>query len=358
MRALNKKLLGNRKKSGFEHILPPTFFASDEPTFGVYERLITGVKAFDFVTGGGVPRGLFTHVFGPEQGGKSTICYQAIARAQEAGLVCVLIDAEHRASREWMEKQGVDPEKLTVVLPVTAEEGLQAIITLAEAADLIVLDSVPALATVAEKKRELTDESIALLARKLPQFFRLATPIVSASKCAIVLINQIRTDINSYGAPQDAPAGTALKHHASLKVQVRRGRTTGEENKRFRDDGKEIGYPMMCRVVKTSVSNPGLEASSDFYYDRGFDSVMDLFLMSELAGLITHSGAAYQIVATTEIPGFIKVTENLNLPKGRANVIEHLRGDRDLQIVLQRALDRERKAAVEDEPESSTEESS
>jgi recombination protein RecA len=52
------------------------------------DPISTGTKAIDDLTGiGGIPRGRITEIYGPEAGGKSTLCLQIIAQAQAAKYV-------------------------------------------------------------------------------------------------------------------------------------------------------------------------------------------------------------------------------------------------------------------------------
>ena len=56
----------------------------------------TGSLALDVALGvGGLPRGRVVEIYGPESSGKTTLTLEVIAQAQQMGLTCAFIDAEH-----------------------------------------------------------------------------------------------------------------------------------------------------------------------------------------------------------------------------------------------------------------------
>src|SRR2546422_11483420 len=56
----------------------------------------TGALSLDLALGtGGVPRGRGVEMFGPEGGGKTTLCLSIIAKPQRAGGLAAFGDAEH-----------------------------------------------------------------------------------------------------------------------------------------------------------------------------------------------------------------------------------------------------------------------
>jgi len=308
------------------------FFGGDRPDYGIYERIPFGILPIDRATGGGVPKGLFTQIYGPQGGGKTTLCFYLIAQCQKAGGIAAYIDAEHRGNASWAQVCGVNLEELVVMQPESAEAALQGInnLCLSGTVDLVVVDSVVALATVAESTRELTDESIALLARKLSQFFRISTHNVSQSKTAVVFINQVRTDINTYGAPEGAPGGKALKHHVSLSVKVRRGSISAQEWSRFKSKDGPVGFPMFMKIDKSSVGHPGRESYSDFYEGSGIDVV----------GTLMNTAIAEEVISTGG-GGYYSFTDNNDVEhryRGRDTFLDVIRENEELQLQIEQAV--------------------
>lgn len=277
------------------------------------QRIPSNIYSIDRLTGGGLPRGRFTEIFGAESVGKTTLALRFISECQKTGGSAVYIDAEHSFDPVWATINGVDVNELVVAKPQVLEDSLLYIdeICKAGAADIIVLDSIVALSAMAEKAREITDESIGIMQRKLSQFFRRSVGEVAKSNTAVILINQVRVDINSYGAPESAPGGNAIKHYKSLSILMRRasaGKPSDSGNPYYvKDPGDskphQIGFPMAFKVMKNKVGDrmgvgkatPGSEASVDFYYSSGLDVNSDIINSAMAADLpnIKAGGAGW-----------------------------------------------------------------
>lgn len=286
------------------------FRAGEDPSFGIPIRIASNIPSIDRVTGGGLPRGMVTEIFGGESAGKTTLALHFMGQAQKQGGVAAYIDAEHTFDRAWAMTNGVDVENLFVLTPSTAEEGLQAIIDICKvgAADVIILDSVVALATVQEKGRELTDENIARLAAKLSQFFKMSISEIARSKTAVIMINQLRTAIGTYGAPEKAPGGNALKHYKALSILVKRGSVSNPSSSDYfvkvGSKYEQIGFPMDMKIQKTKIggtyagatSHPSSTASVDFWFGSGLDTRSDIVNTALKAGLpsVQKSGTWFE----------------------------------------------------------------
>jgi recombination protein RecA len=221
-------------------------------------RISFGYKCLDNLTGGGLVRGTYTTVWGSKGVGKSTISYKTIAEAQKKGFIAAYIDMERSYSAEWAKKFGVNTETLIYVATKQAEETLDVIIKLCKekVCDLIVLDSLHGMSPhqeqyegKADKERSVEDDSMALLARKLSQFFRMATPHVADAKCAILLIGQSRMDLGSFIKCEVLSGGHALAHNSRLILRLRRGqKADGEFEKVDTGDVDEKGKPVYDKV--------------------------------------------------------------------------------------------------------------
>lgn len=165
------------------------------------EPIPSGSLSLDLAIGiGGYPRGAIIDIFGVESAGKSLLSIMAIAQVQKMGGVAVVWDAERSYSKnlEWMRINGVDTSKLRFLKLRSdqgAEIGLDAIEQICKnnAADLVVIDSVPSLIPQKALERDLTEEArlgarAAMLTSALP---RLAA-ICDESKTSIICINQMR----------------------------------------------------------------------------------------------------------------------------------------------------------------------
>ena len=96
----------------------------------------------DNLTGiGGMPRGVISEIFG---GGKSSLCLQLVANAQQRGLRCLWADVEWSYNVAYAESLGVDNAKLGLIREHFAEDALDTLEDEVSSGkwDLVILDSV------------------------------------------------------------------------------------------------------------------------------------------------------------------------------------------------------------------------
>ncbi len=249
------------------------------------ERIPFGNKHLDKLTGGGIPHRRFNIIWGPKSAGKTTLCYKLIAEAQKQGKVCALIDMERTFDPIWAQKMGVNLEELILINEFnSAEEAMDAFISItrSKGIDLVVLDSIQALSPKGEQEtkkgveKSLEDDTMALLARKLSQFFRIASGSVYSSNVAIVLVGQARTNLGGFIAFDQLSGGHALHHWSTLTLQVRRGAKSDNPVKKVTVDGKKeevtLGFSCNIKLEKRKVSSEveGSEVKIPFYYEDGF----------------------------------------------------------------------------------------
>ena len=174
---------------------------------------------------GGVPRGRVIEIFGPESSGKTTLVSHIIANAQKPGGLAAFIDAEHALDPMYARKIGVNLDELLVSQPDSGEEALNIAETLvrSNSLDVVVVDSVAALAPQAELDGAMGASHVGLQARLMSQALRKLTAAINKSKTCCIFTNQIREKIGvMFGNPETTPGGRALKFYASVRLDIRR----------------------------------------------------------------------------------------------------------------------------------------
>ena len=251
------------------------------------KSISTGAISLDIATGiGGVPRGRIVEIFGPESSGKTTLTLHIVAECQKAGGTAVFIDAEHAMDPVYAKKLGVNVDELLISQPDSAEEALQIADTLIRsgAIDVLVVDSVAALAPRAELEGEMGDAHVGLQARLMSQALRKLTALLSKSNTCAIFINQIREKIGvMFGNPETTPGGRALKFYASMRLDVRRIEAikSGDQN---------IGNKVRCKVVKNKTAQPFKEGLFDIIFGDGISKEGSLIDVGVEMGIVDKSG--------------------------------------------------------------------
>lgn len=254
------------------------------------ETIPTGSIGLDAALGiGGVPRGRFAEIFGPEASGKTTLALELIAQCQKLGGTAAFIDAEHAMDPTYAERLGVNVEQLLVSQPDSGEQALEIaeILTRSGGLDLFVIDSVAALVPRAEIEGEMGDAFVGVQARLMSQALRKLSGVASRSKTCSVFVNQIRHKIGvMFGSPETTPGGLALKFYTSVRLDIRRiaAIKKGEE---------VVGARTRVRVVKNKMAPPFRQAEFDLIYSEGISRYGELVDMGSEQGILVKSGSWY-----------------------------------------------------------------
>ncbi len=272
----------------------------------------TGALTLDIALGiGGVPRGRVIEIYGPESSGKTTLMLHIIANAQKNGGMAAFIDAEHALDPGYAKKIGVDLENLLVSQPDSGEEALNIAEALvrSNALDVVVVDSVAALAPRAELQGEMGDSHVGLQARLMSQALRKLTAAINRSKTACLFTNQIREKIGvMFGSPETTPGGRALKFYASVRMDIRRIATIKDPT------GRATGIRARVKVVKNKVAPPFMEGEFDIMYAQGIS----------YEGSVVDAAIQYKLV---EKKGSWLSYDGKQLGQGRDSATENLKND-------------------------------
>ena len=211
------------------------------------EAIPTGSLALDLALGvGGVPRGRIVEIYGHEGTGKTTLALHIVAEVQKLGGTAVFVDVEHALDTTYARNIGVNMENLLIAQPDAGEQALEIVETLIRsgAIDLVVIDSVAALTPQAEIEGEMGDAHVGLLPRLMSKALRKLSGVTNKSQTCVIFTNQIRQKIGvMFGNPDTTPGGLALKFHASVRLELRRGQ-------QIKDGTDVLGTGVRVKVVK------------------------------------------------------------------------------------------------------------
>lgn len=229
------------------------------------ERLETEIEEIDEMLGGGLPKGRITEIFGPESAGKTTLGYHLCSIVEFASFV----DAEGTFDKERAALFGVKKDGLMLSRPSCGEEAIDIICESVKAnIPLIVVDSIPCLYPQKMIESEIGKDQVSPIPRLLSQqLFPKLIPLLNRSKSVILMINQIRDNITTFGwgDPHMTPGGKALKHHCTIRIEVRRREWIGAKDSRY---GLLNGF----RVVKSKVGLPFRSCEIPLFFEYGYCS--------------------------------------------------------------------------------------
>lgn len=281
--------------------------------------LETPFPIFNNLTGGGFPRKRYTIIAGPSSVAKTTLALQTIAYQQsiDPEFIALYVDIEHALDKDWVEKLGVDLSRLLILeyKPKKAKEDeeqfiddedadtmewyTQNIIQILEQniVHMVIIDSIGALMPKQEHKKDMDEETMMVLPKKLNLFFRKATPILARSQTAFIWIGHVYTVPSQHVSFDKVKGGNGVAYYSTLKLIQRRGGKDDTPDKIdvMCPDGtkRKIAPGWGCRIKldKSKVNDKeSQEIVIPFYFGRGLDAKRPAIL-SALVSLATKKGA-------------------------------------------------------------------
>jgi recombination protein RecA len=254
-----------------------------------YTRIPFGIPALDKLTGGGIPKKRMTIMYGPTNVGKSYLASQVVANVQRDGGTAAWIDTELSWDSEWVEKCGIDSERMLVSQPTSGEEALGTVKELMRAGiDIIVLDSIAGLvpSDVQDNDKGFEFSPMAWQARFVNSALPRLLPNLKSGS-AFIAINQVRSSIGPV-ALDTMPGGLAQGFFAHFLLQVRRAGWIEEPK------GNKVGFDMEVRLRKSKVGGENWSnAIVPFRVDGGIDVLESYIREAIQQKLITQKGAWY-----------------------------------------------------------------
>jgi protein RecA len=331
------------------------------------EWLGSSHKVYDPNVPLGIPCGRIVEIFGPEGGGKSSLCYRIVGSAQRMGHTAAWIDTEQSFSEDLAKINAVDLDELLLSdltnkdnpdILYFAEDVLDNIVKLMKAGvKVIVLDSVANLVPKEMMEAVAQQQFIARLARLLSQNLGKITQWAGATNSLVLFINQIREKPGVlFGNPETTPGGRALKHNASLRLKITK-RSGADSYIKIEDDTTTVGEKLIgcnsyVNLVKNrfarplvDVSGKGISIDVPIYYEPYFP---------DLEEVVFVAGRRYKVI--TAYKGKFRF-KDLNGNKyeakedGKAGFVDYVKAENLLPVLVDLLMAKSEETGVPLPPE-------
>ncbi len=300
------------------------------------EFISTGSTLLDYALAnkkdGGIPAGKITEICGNEATGKSLLAYHILANTQKREGIAIYLDTERSADKTFIQRMGVDIDKLIYPKPPKSIEDvfsyIESVIKVTRARYpnkeklvTIVWDSVAATTSKEQLEVEYGEGRISPEARAMSSCFRKGIEMLDLGYVTLVCVNQLRTKIGvMFGDPDITPHGKSLPFYASARIKVKSVGRLKEGNKKL---GRIIGVATRAEVFKNKCAPPHRKVEFPIYFDWGVDDEVSWMGYLKDAGYIVTSGAwsTLKVEGEHKFQGTAKFKELMRDPKIRKAVL-------------------------------------
>lgn len=240
---------------------------------------------------GGIPRGRITEIYGSEGSGKTTLCLNTAINCIKKGGKVLYIDVEQMLDYPTVKSMlsvDINKNELIILRPTSAENAVE----MAEYGidseefELIIFDSIGALAPEKEKEDKFTDAQMTLVPRIMAKFLRRNADKIRTNRIAFVFINQVRDTIGSFMQTYSTPGGHAVKHFAALIISLTKGAN-------IQQAGKTLGITSKFTIKKNKLAAPFKSYSLPIIFGQGVDYFRDLINFAVDLGIVSKKGSSY-----------------------------------------------------------------
>ena len=109
--------------------------------------------------------------------------------------------------------------------------------------------------------------------------------VLANHQATLVLINQVRSTLNSYGPSSEPTGGKASKFFASYRLEIRRGQVYEDAQKR------RIGHELAVHIQKNKTGDAYSTVIIPLIYGSGFHVGMDAVNTAVQLGVVERKGA-------------------------------------------------------------------
>lgn len=236
-------------------------------------------------------------LYGPNSSGKTSLAIDTLVKEQQKdeNFVAAWLETEGSVTETILSDHGVDLERLIFWRQEdvgNAENALDIArgFIIGGDIDMMIVNSVAGLCPKVESEDDLEKQNIALTARLLSKFFRVANGAASKNNVTLLFINQVRDNVGQmFGDPSTTTGGKALAFYASQRIKMNRNKIMAADPIK-----EEEGVKISCIIHKNRFAgknNPYTKCVYFATYANGIDSICSLPQLLLEAGVVRQAGA-------------------------------------------------------------------
>lgn len=301
-----------------------------------YSVIPTGSINLDLALGvGGYIEGRIVEIWGQDDAGKTTLAFLGIAEAQRKypKKLVAYIDVENKVDESWAEALGVNLGQWFVYTPKNAEDVADSLKKFVEDPlfSMVVVDSVGAMMGRVEQEKQAEDAVVAVTARIVTRMVKHATFFAPINGAVVLILNQVRDVIDSYGAKTTTPGGRALKHASTMKIKLS-GAAKQAVMATVKGERIPIGKEVAAKVERNKVAPAGpvgmfflKNVPTEKHGGVGIDKAIEAATVGVKLGIIPRHGNSYvEPTSGEKFVGLDKLVTALQEDPARVEAIRDL----------------------------------
>lgn len=238
-------------------------------------------------------------LYGNNQSGKTSLALDTIALQQKKNpdFIAAWMETENSVTEQILLQHGIDLNRLVFWKQEDIGKGdAESSMDVARAfladgtINMLVVNSVAGLSPSKELEEDMEKQNMALTARLMSKFFRVAKGFMSKNDIVCVFINQVRDNVGQmYGDPAIATGGRALGFYADQRIRMSNLKIQSSDPIAF-----EEGVKINNKIKKNRMAGrhcPYTECDYYALFDKGIDSVVSMPAMLKENNILTVKGA-------------------------------------------------------------------
>ncbi|KXB08915.1 hypothetical protein AKJ59_00160 [candidate division MSBL1 archaeon SCGC-AAA385M02] len=243
---------------------------------------------------------------------KSSMAALSLARAQEQGYQCIVLDSEGAWSSDFVQRWGIDPDNVIHSYVSFVEQAIDVVGSLLdeEGPFFIVLDSIGSLETKkleeeAKAKGDVKND-MGQLQKRIKRLLKLLLSVAKSKNSTVLLTGHLYASQSMYGSPDEINGGRFVKLAPDIIISLKKSKIFDGVTK----DKKVIGNQIKAITTKNRFYPAFAETVVDIDYTNGVNRYSNLEKLAGEAGIIKRSGAWYTNTKTgAKVQGNNKIGE-------------------------------------------------